>query len=83
MAVCAFAGMLIGCAGAEDMLEDVKGRKNLDKKDIDAREMIMESRSVRVFVVAAFGCLRWMERALRGLVRGFMCNGAHGAPRAS
>ena len=38
VAVCAPAGMFIGCAGAEDDMldEDVKGRRKRVKKDIDA-----------------------------------------------
>lgn len=36
VAVCAPAGTFIGCAGAEDMLEDVKGRRKRVRKDIDA-----------------------------------------------
>lgn len=38
VAVCAPAGTFIGCAGAEDMLDEVKGRKKRVKKDIEVYE---------------------------------------------
>lgn len=81
VAVCAPAGMFIGCAGAEDMLDDVKGRKNFVKKDMDTRETTRKRRDAKAFVVAALLCAL-NEDSLRGVDYVFMCNRRTAAQRA-
>lgn len=49
VAVCAPAGTVMGCAGADDMVLEVKGRKKRVKKDIDAYEKTISNATVRSF----------------------------------
>jgi len=52
VAVCAPAGTLIGCAGAEDIADDVKGRSRRVRNDIElqvrtARKIVARSRNLK------------------------------------